>query len=43
MHKENPDLIEKIYSEDKDVFVSVPENLTLDVIQKSKKARKIER
>jgi len=39
MHKENPDLIEKIYSEDKDVFVSVPENLTLDVIQKSKKAK----
>ncbi len=39
MHKENPDLIEKIYSQDKDVFVSVPEEMTLDMIQKYKKAK----
>lgn len=39
MHKENPDLIDKIYSKDKDVFVSVPENLSLNEIQKSKKAK----
>lgn len=39
MHKENPDLIEKIYSADKDVFVSVPEDIDFDSIQKTKKAK----
>ena len=38
MHEENPALIEQIYKHNKKVFVSVPESLKLEDIQKSNNA-----